>query len=848
MGAESPKNQEADGSRPVSQLLESVIRRRMAGERVDDETIIQTHPGLMPELRVRLRALRVAEEAERQATSTMHLAPSSSAGRGASRPPLGQLPPDSLPGYKIAAEIHRGGQGIVYRATQTATGRDVAIKVLREGPFVGPHDKHRFEREVQILASLRHPHIVTIHDSGVAAGHYFFVMDYIQGAPLDTALAAGEQPLAARLKLFAKICDAVNAAHLRGVIHRDLKPGNILIDHDHEPRILDFGLAKLAEHEDHPSRRMTATGQFVGSLPWASPEQVEGIPDHIDLRTDVYSLGVILFQMLTGSFPYDVTGSLRSVMNTITTANPARPSSIRREINNEVEMIVLKCLNKQRERRYQSAGELARDVRRYLAGEPIDAKGDSTWYVFRKTVRRYKVLSAFVLLVVCFTILMSVMYSRKNRHSTQMSEMYSRCLQELFDASAEAVGGQLTVRGLLDQNARRIVEELADQPTLQVRFLGAVASKYAQIGAHAEAARWQGKALALQRDVLAADERTLAEYHHRLAGLLSSAGDSEKAEAHYQNALQKLRRITSGPDHDLAALLRLGAQLTHVRGDNLVARGLALKALEMTRALHPQDHQHVVSALSTLTWILHDAARFEEAEANFHKTMAMIRRLNPDARMAGRRHELGLIFKDMGKYSAAEPLLLAAHEEALRQADGLSKSLAGSHLSLAKLYADMGAPAKAEPHARKALDLHLKIYGQDHLYAARPKTLLGRILVSQDRWAKAAPLLREAIAIREKRLPPRNWKTAKSRSLLGAALAGLGRFEQAEPLLLAGYEIITEDRGPRHRRTYQALQRIIFLYEKWGKPQEAAEYRAKLPEPYWLRESRPADEPQSGGA
>lgn len=181
--------------------------------------------------------------------------------------------------------------------------------------------------------------------------------------------------------------------------------------------------------------------------------------------------------------------------------------------------------------------------------------------------------------------------------------------------------------------------------------------------------------------------------------------------------------------------------------------------------------------------------------------------------------------------------MLASHEEALRQADGLSKSLANSHRDLAKLYADMGQPVKAEIHARKALDLHVKIYVDDHRFVARPRTLLGRILVAQDRWAEAEPLLREAIAIREQRLPPQSWKTAKSRSILGCALAGLGRFEEAEPLVLAGYEVITKDRGPQHRRTYEALERIIFLYEKWGKSENADEYRAKLPEPYWLIES-----------
>ncbi|HVZ93186.1 MAG TPA: serine/threonine-protein kinase, partial [Phycisphaerales bacterium] len=223
--------------------------------------------------------------------------------------------PDVFPGYEITREIHRGGQGVVYQAIHKATTRKVAIKVMREGPFAGVRDKARFEREVEILAQLDHPNIVGILDSGEASGSFFFVMDYISGRSLDAHIGETDLTIDESLALFAKICDAVNAAHLRGVIHRDLKPGNIRVDGSGEPHILDFGLAKVAtgsiSGESHP-HVMTVTGQFVGSLPWASPEQAAGAVGEIDLRTDVYSLGVILYQMLTGGrFPYRVIGNMR---------------------------------------------------------------------------------------------------------------------------------------------------------------------------------------------------------------------------------------------------------------------------------------------------------------------------------------------------------------------------------------------------------------------------------------------------------------------------------------------------------------------------------------------------------
>ncbi|MHC4445188.1 MAG: protein kinase domain-containing protein [Planctomycetota bacterium] len=333
----------------------------------------------------------------------------------------------AIPGYQILEEIHRGGQGIVYLTIQQATHRQVAIKVMREGPFHSGRDKARFEREVRILAQLKHPNIVTIHDSGRINGRFYFVMDYIAGQRLDEYIATPHGPPLPRgdkggsphppltrgergglsikqiLSLFAKICEAVNAAHLQGIIHRDLKPSNIRIDSDSEPHILDFGLAKVTD--DPQFQTMTITGQFMGSLHWASPEQVESIPSNIDIRTDVYSLGVILYQMLTGEFPYEVTGSMRTVLDNILKAEPVPPHNIRKDINDEVETIVLKCLDKEPVRRYQSAGELARDLRHYLNGEPIEAKRDSALYVLGKTIRRYKVRAA---VVASFVILITV--------------------------------------------------------------------------------------------------------------------------------------------------------------------------------------------------------------------------------------------------------------------------------------------------------------------------------------------------------------------------------------------------------------------------------------------------------
>ena len=341
---------------------------------------------------------------------------------------LKQLQP-KLPQYELLSVIAQGGQGLVLKALQIATGRLVAIKLTRDGPLSTPEQSARFHREVRVMTLLDHPNIVTVFDSGVIEGHEYYVMQFVEGVPIDMFALLDCPNVDSVLTLFLRVVDAVSHAHQRGVIHRDLKPANILVDSDGKPHILDFGLAKeFGEAAGSEDRGLTVSfdGPVLGTLHYLSPEQARGVNLHLDVRSDIYSLAVILYQLIANSFPYEVVGAPVDVQRNIIERDPVplskamlgAASAVSRQmaVPEDLSRVIMMALSKEPSRRYQSAAAFADDLRRVLAGQPVHARSDSLAYLLTKALRRYRIpiaaVVAFIVVTLGFGVFSLVMWQR----------------------------------------------------------------------------------------------------------------------------------------------------------------------------------------------------------------------------------------------------------------------------------------------------------------------------------------------------------------------------------------------------------------------------------------------------
>jgi tetratricopeptide (TPR) repeat protein len=494
--------------------------------------------------------------------STVSPAASLAAAAAGAAPGRARRQPVAIGRYRILRRIGEGGMGSVYEAEQEEPRRVVALKVIKPG-LTDPEFLRRFRRESQALARLQHPGIAQIYEAGAeeseAGVQPFFAMEFIHGETLLEYAGKHQLNTRQRLGVMAKICEAVHHAHQRGLIHRDLKPGNILVDDAGQPKILDFGVARMVDTDVHATRH-TEIGQLVGTLAYMSPEQVLGDPLTLDTRSDVYALGVILYQLLAGKLPYKVSRQVHEAARAIQEDDPPPLSSIHRDFRGDVETIVAKALEKDKARRYSSASDLAGDIRHFLQDEPITARRPTAAYQLVKFTRRHKALvsaAAAVFVILLAGIIISTRQAVLLAQAEQRAQAVNDFLRNDVLAQADVAnqGGPATkldphleVRTALDRAALKIAGKFGKQPEVEAAIRETIGHTYKDLGVYPEARSNLERALELYRRELGPENLKTLSTMRLLGGTVQLQGKYPEAEALLKQTLQLQRRVL-GPEN-----------------------------------------------------------------------------------------------------------------------------------------------------------------------------------------------------------------------------------------------------------------------------------------------------------
>jgi serine/threonine protein kinase len=711
----------------------------------------------------------------------------------------GRIPGDRVGPYLLVRELGRGGMGTVWLAERSdgTFKRTVALKL----PHLGFRDRalrERFDRERDILAALAHPNIARLYDAGVTAdGQPFLALEYVAGLPITDYCNRHRLALRSRIELFLQVLDAAHYAHRNLVVHRDLKPTNVLVDDNGVAKLLDFGIAKLLESGGAPSAASDATqlGGHPMTPRYASPEQVED--GHVTTSSDVYSLGIMLYELLCGGLPYRLKHGtrveLQSAIISGDTIPPSRAAELRadskrlaRELRGDLDGVILKAIEKDPARRYPSAESFARDLTRYLRGEAVEARPASTFYRARKFVRRHRIgvgVAASVTLTVLGSLAFSIVQMRAAQRERDRAEHVSSFLVDLFKVSDpnEAKGKTVTAREILDRGVAQIDGTLRDEPLVQADLLRTMGDVYQNLGIYGSALPLLEKSLALDRNLRGSDDYETMETINDFATLLQNQGQLEKAEPLFREALERRRRVLGN------------------------------------------DHKDTLNAENNLALTLQARGKLVEAEALFRESLAGKRRTleADDADLLPPINNLANLLKQEGKLAEAKPYLIELLDRArkLLGEDDPHTMTAMSNLGL--LLEGEGNLAEAETHLRKALDGRRRVLGNDHPQTLLSVYFLGDCIRDRGRLAEAEGYLRDGLEGLRRVLGADHPRTLAALNAVGLLRQDQGHLDEAERDLRDALERRRVKLGADHSETIESLRNVGSVLEQEGRLSEA---------------------------
>ena len=725
----------------------------------------------------------------------------------------------SIGAYRLLEKLGEGGMGQVWLAEQSApVKRQVALKLIRSGIYDSAVAR-RFASEQQSLAIMEHPAIAKVFDAGsTPTGQPYFVMEYVPGPPITRYCDEKKLKIRERLELFIRVCEGVQHAHQKAIIHRDLKPSNILvaeIDGKAEPRIIDFGIAKATPQPGADQTLLTRAGSPMGTPGYMSPEQADPALGDVDTRTDVYSLGVVLYELLAGAHPFDSRRWQKQpfdeILRQIREEDPPNPStrlSQEKEASNvtaemrgteprqlltllhgDLDWITMKALEKDRGRRYGTPSELAADIARYLRNEPVLARPATAGYRLQKYVRRHRVgvaaAGGLAFVLVAFAVMQAVQLRRITRERDRANRI-TNFMTRMFKVSqpSEARGNAITAREILDKASTDIDTGLAKDPELQANMMDVMGNVYTSLGLYQRGDALLTRAVETRKHVLGAENPDTLRSTAGLAWTLQREGRYSEAERLGREALELERRVLGPDDPDT---LRSASDLSwtlYQQGRYADSEKLLRETLDRQRRVLGPEHSETLQSMSDLGWTLGEEGRYAEAEKMEQETLDIRRRLlgpeHPDTQTS--MNNLAGIFEWEGRYPDADKLF------------------------------------------RELIELDLRVRGPEHPDTLLATNNLANVLGYEGRYAEAAKMQRETLEIQRRVLGAEQRDTLITQIGLANSLGGLGKYDEAEKLLLQTRDIQRRVLGPESPRTADTTYNLACLAARRGRPEEAFSY------------------------